>query len=75
MEKASLFCLNQTAKIAIHEYMKKVWIYKRKNIKSWWVGWYESGQRKTKALPTKALAEHYRQIKYTQLNPTFSLGE
>ncbi|MFC1637242.1 hypothetical protein ACFL5Z_20680 [Planctomycetota bacterium] len=48
--------------------MKKVWVYKRKNTKGWWVGWYESGKRKAKALPTKALAEHYRQIKYTQLN-------
>jgi hypothetical protein len=33
--------------------MKKIWIFKRKG---WWVGWYESGKRKTKALPTKALA-------------------
>jgi hypothetical protein len=48
--------------------MKKVWIYTRKNIKGWWVGWYESGKRKTKALPNKALAEHFRRIKYTQLN-------
>jgi len=22
--------------------MRKVWIYKRKNIKGWWVSWYES---------------------------------
>jgi integrase len=48
--------------------MKKPWIYKRKNIKGWWVGWYESGRRKSKALPSKALAEHFRHIKYTQLN-------
>ena len=48
--------------------MKKVWIYKRKSIKGWWVGWYESGKRKVKALPSKALAEHYHHIKYTQLN-------
>jgi hypothetical protein len=38
------------------------------------VGWYESGIRKTKALPTKALAEHYRQIKYTQLNSDVFTG-
>jgi hypothetical protein len=38
--------------------MKKVWIYKRKNIQGWWIGWYESGKRKAKALPSKALAEH-----------------
>jgi len=25
--------------------MKKVGIYKRKSIKGWWVGWYESGKR------------------------------
>ena len=48
--------------------MKKPWIYKRKNIKGWWVGWYESGKRKAKALPSKALAEHFCHIKYTQLN-------
>jgi len=32
------------------------------------VGWYEGGKRKAKALPSKALAEHFRNIKYTQLN-------
>jgi len=31
----------------------------RTSAKGWWVGWYESGKRKTKALPGKALAEHY----------------
>ena len=50
------------------EDMRKPWVYKRKNIKGWWVGWYESGKRKAKAFPTKALAEHFRYIKYTQLN-------
>ena len=54
--------------------MKKVWIYKRKNIKGWWVGWYESGKRKTKALPSKALAEHFRRIKYAQLNSDVFTG-
>jgi len=48
--------------------MKKVWIYKRKDIKGYWVGWYESGIRKAKALPSKELAEHFKKIKYTQLN-------
>ena len=50
------------------ETMKKPWIYKRKNVKGWWCGWYENGKRKAKALPTKALAEHFRCIKYAQLN-------
>lgn len=54
--------------------MKKVWIYKRKNIKGWWCGWYESGKRKSKALPSKELAEHYRHIKYTQLNSDVFTG-
>jgi integrase len=54
--------------------MRKVWIYKRKGIKGWWAGWYESNKRKAKALPTKALAEHYRQIKYTQLNSDVFTG-
>lgn len=48
--------------------MRKPWVYKRKGIKGWWVGWYEGGKRKAKALPSKALAEHFRHIKYTQLN-------
>jgi integrase len=51
--------------------MKKPWVYKRKNIKGWWCGWYENGKRKAKALPTKALAEHFRYIKYAQLNSDF----
>jgi len=54
--------------------MRKVWIYKRKNINGWWVGWYESGKRKTKALPSKILAEHFRRIKYTQLNSDVFIG-
>ena len=48
--------------------MRKPWVYKRKHIKGWWCGWYEGGKRKAKALPSKALAEHFRHIKYTQLN-------
>jgi len=50
------------------EAMRKPWVYKRKHIKGWWCGWYEGGKRKAKAFPTKALAEHFRHIKYTQLN-------
>ena len=49
-------------------------MYKRKRIKGWWVGCYKSGKRKAKALPTKVLAEHYRQIKYTQLNSDVFTG-
>jgi integrase len=48
--------------------MRKPWVYKRKSIKGWWTGWYEGGKRKAKALPNKALAEHFRHIKYSQLN-------
>ena len=54
--------------------MKKVWLYKRKNIKGYWVGWYESGKRKSKALPNKELAEHYKHIKYSQLNSDVFTG-
>jgi integrase len=54
--------------------MKKVWLYKRKNVNGWWVGWYESSKRKAKALPSKELAEHYKQIKYTQLNSDVFTG-
>ena len=55
--------------------MKKVWIYKRNKIRGWWIGWYESGKRKAKALPSKELAEHYKQIKYTQLNSDVFTGQ
>ena len=55
--------------------MRKVWIYKRKNINGWWGGWYESSKRKAKALPSKELAEHYKQIKYTQLNSDVFTGQ
>ena len=54
--------------------MRKVWIYKRRNIKGWWVGWYEDGKRKSKGLPSKELAEHYRHIKYAQLNSDVFTG-
>jgi len=50
------------------EAMRKPWVYKRRNIRGWWVGWYESGKRKAKALPGKSLAEHFRHMKYAQLN-------
>ncbi len=54
--------------------MKKVWVYKRNNINGWWVGWYESGKRKAKALPSKKLAEHYCQLKYSRLNSDVFTG-
>lgn len=38
------------------------------------MGWYESGIRKSKALPNKALADHFHQIKYTQLNSEVFTG-
>jgi integrase len=50
-------------------------LYKRKNIKGYRVGWYESGKRKAKALPSKELAEHYKHIKYTQLNSDVFTGQ
>ncbi len=55
--------------------MKKIWVYKRTGIKGWWVGWYESGKRKAKALPSKELAEHFKHIKYTQLNSDVFTGQ
>jgi len=54
--------------------MKKIWVYKRKDIKGWWIGWYESGKRKAKALPSKELAQHFKYIKYTQLNSDVFTG-
>lgn len=49
-------------------------MYKRKNIKGWWVGWYEGGKKRAKALRSKPLAEHFCQIKYTQLNSDVFTG-
>ena len=77
----SLFCLHparlRLASMALAgrtadtmETMIRAWVYKRKGIKGWWTGWYEGGKRKAKAFPTKSLAEHFRHIKYTQLNST-----
>jgi len=54
--------------------MKKVWVYKRTGIKGWWAGWYESGKRKAKALPSRKLAKHYCQLKYSQLNSDVFTG-
>jgi integrase len=54
--------------------MRKVWVYKRKNIRGYWVGWYVSGKRKSKVLPSKELAEHFKQIKYVQLNSDVFTG-
>ena len=54
--------------------MRKVWVYKRRSVKGWWVGWYESGNRKSKALPSKELAKHFKYIKYTQLNSDVFTG-
>jgi integrase len=54
--------------------MKKAWVYKRKNIKGWWVGWYEGGRKRAKALPSKTLARHFCQIKYAQLNSDVFTG-
>jgi hypothetical protein len=54
--------------------MKKAWIYQREGIKGQWVGWYESGQRKSKGLPNKSMAEHFAKIKYQQLNSDIFTG-
>ena len=63
MNLSHLFALIQTPIITIEWVLWKVWIYKRTGIKGWWVGWYESGKRKAKALPSRKLAEHYCQLK------------
>jgi integrase len=54
--------------------MRKPWIYKRTGITGWWCGWYEGGKRKAKALPSKTLAEHFRNMKYAQLNSDVFTG-
>jgi len=54
--------------------MRKTWVYRRKNLSGWWVGWYEAGRRKSERLPNKALAEHFAQIKYQQFNSDIFTG-
>ena len=49
-------------------------MFKQKNRSGWFVGWYEGGNRHAKALPTKVLAEHYRNLKYVQLNSDVFTG-
>ncbi len=56
------------------EAMRKPWTYKRAGVKGWWCGWYEGGKRKAKALPSKTLAEHFRNMKYAQLNSDVFTG-
>ena len=75
LESQPSFCLDSVPyNYDRMDIMKKVWIYKRTGIKGWWVGWYESGKRKAKALPTRNLAEHYCQLKYSQLNSDVFTG-
>jgi len=69
-----LFALIRIPIITIESVLWKVWVYKRKGVKGWWVGWYESGKRKAKALPTRKLAEHYCRLKYSQLNSDVFTG-
>ncbi|MCE5327169.1 MAG: site-specific integrase [Planctomycetaceae bacterium] len=54
--------------------MKKPWVYRRKGVKGWWVGWYEAGKRKAKACPNKAVADHVCRLKYTQINSDVYAG-
>lgn len=54
--------------------MKTTWVFQRKDAKGYFVGWYEAGRRKSKAFPNKVLAEHFRQVKYTQLNSDVYTG-
>jgi integrase len=56
------------------EDMKKPWVYERKDVNGWWVGWYEGGRRKAKSFPTKTLADHFKQVKYAQLNSDVFTG-
>lgn len=52
--------------------MRKPWITKRKKPNGpgyyYFVTYYDAGKQKSKSLPNKALAEHYKQILYHRLN-------
>jgi hypothetical protein len=44
--------------------MKKVWLYKRKAVKGWWVGWYESGKLKTRLWGHAKMDRDKKTLKY-----------
>lgn len=48
------------------DYMRKAWIYKRKNRPGCYVGWYDSaGNKRSKRCPNKSLADRFaRRIEY-----------
>ena len=68
-------CLIYNSIFTVYRIIKKVWVYKRTGVKGWWCGWYGSGIRKAKALPSKKLSEHFKHIKYTQLNSDVFTGQ
>ena len=45
-----------------------------KNRSGYFVGWYENGKRKSKALPNKALAQHFSKLQYQRLNDDVFTG-
>ena len=41
-------------------YMRKAWLYQRKNRPGWYVGWYDSaGNKRSKRCPNKSLADRF----------------
>lgn len=49
--------------------MRKITVpFKRDDRKGWWVRWYENGKPKHKCLDTKQQAEHFRNLKYMEIN-------
>jgi len=42
--------------------------FKKKGHKGWYIRWFINSKEVTRCLPTKTIAEHYRHIKYQELN-------
>lgn len=54
--------------------MHRVSMRQVKGRKGWFVYWQEAGRRYAKALPDKPTAQHYRDMKYAQLNSDVFTG-
>lgn len=42
--------------------------FQKKGHKGWFIRWFDNKKQVTRCLPTKAIADHYRHIKYQELN-------
>lgn len=48
--------------------LRRVWLYRRKGDRGWYVYWREAGQTHCRRAPTKELAQRMQQLKWAELN-------